>query len=50
VKRAVDSSRTSAMALAQPASPSLFALSSDEIRLFVRAWMLGFLIVLLIIG
>ncbi len=38
------------MALAQPASPSFFALSSDEVRLFVRAWMLGFLIVLLFIG
>jgi len=38
------------MALAQPASTSVFALSSEEVRLFVRAWMLGFLIVLLIIG
>jgi len=38
------------MALAQPASRSAFALSSDEVRLFVRAWMLGFLIVLLFIG
>jgi hypothetical protein len=33
---------------AQPAS--VFALSSDEVRLFARAWMLGFLIVLLLIG
>ena len=38
------------MALAQPGSPSLFSLSSDEVRLFVRAWVLGFLIVLLFIG
>jgi len=38
------------MALAQSASTFVFALSSDEVRLFVRAWMLGFLIVLLIIG
>jgi len=38
------------MAPAQPASPSFLALSSEEVRLFVRAWMLGFLIVLLIIG
>lgn len=38
------------MAPAQPASPSPFALTSDEVRLFVRAWMLGFLIVLLFIG
>jgi len=38
------------MALAQSASTSVFALSSGEVRLFVRAWMLGFLIVLLIIG
>jgi hypothetical protein len=29
---------------------SAFALSSDEVRLFARAWMLGFLIVLLLIG
>lgn len=34
----------------QPASASAFALSSHEVRLFVRAWMLGFLIVLLLIG
>jgi len=38
------------MALAQPASTSIFSLSSDEVRLFVRAWMLGFLIVMLFIG
>ena len=38
------------MALAQPASESFLSLSSDEVRLFVRAWMLGFLVVLLIIG
>ena len=38
------------MALASPASTSFFSLSSDEARLFVRAWMLGFLIVLLFIG
>jgi len=29
---------------------SAFALSSGEVRLFARAWMLGFLIVLLLIG
>jgi len=38
------------MALAQSAFTSVFALSSDEVRLFVRAWVLGFLIVLLVIG
>jgi hypothetical protein len=38
------------MALAQPASESIFSLTSDEARLFVRAWMIGFLIVLLFIG
>lgn len=38
------------MATAQPASVSFFSLSSDEARLFVRAWMLGFVIVLLLIG
>jgi hypothetical protein len=38
------------MALAQPASASFFSLSSDEVRLFVRAWMIGFLVVLLFIG
>jgi len=38
------------MALAQPASTSFFSLSSDEVRLFVRAWMIGFLIVMLVIG
>jgi len=38
------------MAIAQPASASLFSLSSDEARLFVRAWMLGFLVVMLLIG
>ena len=36
------------MAAAQPAS--VFALSSHEARLFVRAWMLGFVIVLLLLG
>jgi hypothetical protein len=36
------------MAVAQPAS--VFELSSAEVRLFVRAWMLGFLITLLLIG
>lgn len=36
------------MAVAQPAS--VFALSSHEARLFMRAWMLGFVIVLLLIG
>ena len=36
------------MAAAQPAS--VFALSSDEVRLFVRAWMLGFVIVMLLVG
>jgi hypothetical protein len=29
---------------------SFFFLSSAEVRLFVRAWMLGFLITLLLIG
>ena len=38
------------MATAQPASASFFSLSSDEARLFARAWMLGFLVVLLLIG
>ena len=38
------------MALAQPASQSFFSLSSDEARLFIRAWMIGFLVVLLFIG
>jgi len=38
------------MALAQPASTSFFSLSSGEVRLFVRAWMIGFLIVMLVIG
>jgi hypothetical protein len=38
------------MALAQSASGSFLSLSSDEVRLFVRAWMIGFLIVLLFIG
>jgi hypothetical protein len=33
---------------AQPVSA--FALSSDEVRLFARAWIVGFLIVLLLIG
>jgi hypothetical protein len=36
------------MALAQPASA--FSLTSEEVRLFVRAWILGFLVVLLLIG
>lgn len=36
------------MAAAPPAS--VFALSSHEARLFVRAWMLGFVIMLLLIG
>lgn len=36
------------MAMAQPASA--FSLSSEEVRLFVRAWILGFLIVLLLMG
>jgi hypothetical protein len=36
------------MATAQPASA--FTLSSAEVRLFVRAWMLGFLITLLLVG
>jgi len=36
------------MASVQPAS--VFALSSHEARLFMRAWMLGFVIVLLLIG
>jgi len=38
------------MAMAQPASASLFSLSSDEARLFMRAWMLGFVVMLLLIG
>jgi hypothetical protein len=38
------------MALVQPVSASVFSLSSDEVRLFVRAWVLGFLIVLFFIG
>jgi hypothetical protein len=38
------------MATAQPASASLFSLSSQEARLFVRAWILGFAVVLLLIG
>lgn len=36
------------MAAAQIASA--FSLSSAEVRLFVRAWMVGFLITLLLIG
>jgi hypothetical protein len=36
------------VAAAQTASA--FSLSSAEVRLFVRAWMLGFLITLLLIG
>jgi len=36
------------MAMAQPASA--FSLSSEEVRLFVRAWILGFLVVMLLIG
>lgn len=38
------------MATAQPVSASIFSLSSQEARLFVRAWVLGFVIVLLLIG
>ena len=38
------------MAMVQPASASLFPLSSDEARLFMRAWMLGFVVVMLLIG
>jgi len=38
------------MTMARPASVSTFALSSAEVRLFVRAWMLGFLLALLFIG
>jgi hypothetical protein len=38
------------MALSESRSAPSALLSSDEVRLFVRAWMLGFLIVLLLIG
>jgi hypothetical protein len=38
------------MATGQPATFSFFSLSSQDVRLFVRAWMLGFLIVMLLIG
>ena len=34
--------------MAQPASA--FSLSSEEVHLFVRAWILGFLVVMLLIG
>jgi len=33
-----------------PASTALASLSSAEVRLFVRAWILGFALVLLLIG
>jgi hypothetical protein len=38
------------MASAQPVSVSIFSLTSHEARLFVRAWVLGFVVVLLLIG
>ena len=38
------------MSVVQTAPASILSLRSDEVRLFVRAWMLGFLLVLMLLG